>query len=127
MNCPEWLAVLQEVVGLVGAEADLSVAVPLHGAGVDVGRASQHVLVVYYHQLRGEQGLFLMFHMKRPYFFREKILFLMTFFSYNFCANPSIEKLLPGIESRTVDPAPHWICINRRLWVWIKYGSESRC
>ncbi len=48
----ERLTVLQEVVWLVGAEADLCVAIALQGAGVDVGRACQHVLVVYNHQLR---------------------------------------------------------------------------
>ncbi len=57
MYAAERLTVLQEVVGLVGAEADLCVAVALQGAGVDVGRACQHVLVVYNHQLTGGQGL----------------------------------------------------------------------
>ncbi len=52
MYATERLTVLQKVVGLVGAEADLCVAVALQGAGVDVGRACQHVLVVYNHQLR---------------------------------------------------------------------------
>ncbi len=55
MNAAERLTVLQEVVGLVGAEADLCVAVALQGAGVDVGRACQHVLVVYNHQLREDR------------------------------------------------------------------------
>ncbi len=49
------LTVLQEVVGLVGAEADLCVPVALQGAGVDVGRACQHVLVVNNHQLREDR------------------------------------------------------------------------
>ncbi len=61
MYAAERLTVLQEVVGLVGAEADLCVAVALQGAGVDVGRACQHVLVVYNHQLREDRVYVLIF------------------------------------------------------------------
>ena len=52
MYSPQRLTVLYDVVGLVGPEADLGVPVALQGAGVDVGRASQHVVVVHDHQLQ---------------------------------------------------------------------------